>query len=170
MKKRFVALFMCMTMLCMATVLCPALAEAKCLHENVYELVSNEVRPRAAGHENCKVITAICQDCKTKYVDERFESFKGHVFHMAESLHFEEDGMHLWVFICSECMYITMIEDACTGGANCMLYSAQAGVRPAVQYADSLAAWKDENEKNDIVARWLAGDYNQIWMTQNGYQ
>ena len=149
------------------TMICPVFAESNCLHEDVYEIISNEVRPQEAGHISCKVITSICQECKRKFVDEQFGGFRGHIFHMAESIHCEADGMHLWVFLCSGCMYITMMEDACTGGDQCMTYSAQVGEIPAVQYADSLAAWKETNEKNDIVARWIANDYNSIWIAQN---
>ena len=114
------------------------------------------IEPQEEGHYRCNIINSMCLDCKKPCVDKQYEAFTGHIFHMAESIHSHVAGLHLWVFICADCKYITMVEEPCTGGENCMLYSAQAGEKPAVQLAESLAAWKEANQKNDIVKRWIA--------------
>lgn len=143
----------------LAALLCPALAEDECQHMNLKEMAASSetvIEPRDSGHYACEIKRSICTDCYKKFEYRRYGDFQGHIFHMAESIHSHAEGRHLWVFLCADCKYITMVEEPCTGSENCMLYSAQAGEKPAVQLAESLAAWKEANPKNDIVKRWIS--------------
>lgn len=133
--------------------------EEPCTHENMTESsawTETVVEAREAGHVRYRISMNFCKDCSQKIYEREYDGFQGHVFHMAESIHFSADGVHLWVFICPECMYTTMREEPCAGGDQCLTYNAQAGERPAVQLADSLAAWKEANQQDDIVQRWIA--------------
>lgn len=137
--------------------LCSAVAENECQHVNTEEMATSHtvIVPLEAGHYPCKVTHTMCLDCKKGFVERQYGQFVGHTFHMAESIHSQQEGMHLWIFICPECMYVTMVEEACAGGENCHLYCAQEGTSPAIQLADSLAAWKEADAKSDIVSRWI---------------
>ena len=126
-----------------------------CLHEHQQVIgVLNECKDFETGHAIVVTKNCICADCGKKVVRMEYEEFEGHAFHMSESIHFEEDSMHLWVFICPECWHISLIEEACTGGAQCMLYSAQEGELPPIQYGQFVSdMW--ELTAQDYVKRWL---------------
>lgn len=148
--------------------LCSAVAETECQHVHIEEMATSHtvIVPLEAGHYSCKVTHTMCLDCKTDFVDRQYGHFVGHTFHIAESIHCQQEGRHLWVFLCSECMYITMREEECAGGENCVRYSPQAGEMPVVQLTDSLVAWKEENTKEVIVSRWLENEDNIAWLPQ----
>lgn len=137
--------------------LCTAMAEDECPHMVVEEMATSHtvIEARAEGHYSCRVINSMCLDCKMEFVDYQYDGFTGHTFHMAESIHGHQDGVHLWVMICKECKYVTMLEELCEGDKGCYKYHAQEGTHPAIQHVDSLAPWKVEESINDIVKHWI---------------
>lgn len=141
--------------------LCPAFAEDECQHIHLSKMATSHtvVEALEAGHYRCKITHTLCTDCYKRFVDKQFENLQGHTFHMAESVHGQQEGMHLWIFICPECMHITMIEELCEGGRNCSKYGAQEGTTPAVQLSDTLAPWKETDAKRDIIRRWIAKNW-----------
>lgn len=156
-------------LLMMVAIFCPVVAEEGCLHRKQTEIVTSycALTPDNTGHFMCDIKRIYCVDCDWMVEYKQYGDLKGHTFHLAESIHSSEEKRHLWVFLCSGCMHVTMIEENCIEGENCMRYSAQAGRQPKVQYLDSIAAWKETNAKSDIVNRWLNWDYNLIWIAEN---
>ena len=131
-------------------------ADADCLHTQVERCDTIEqCNDLYEGHQVVTIKTNICVDCGEKIIQRQYGEFKGHVFYMAENLHFEEDQAHLFVFICQECHHILVEEIRCVGNC-CLIYHAQAGENPPVEYLGHLDAWKQDNPEEAIVSRWLA--------------
>ena len=151
--KKILILFLLVIMLS------PALAAGECKHENVQVLVSKVLAPEPEGHLLMEESKYICLECRTKISEQQSNHYAGHVFWMAENLHFSEDELHMCIFICEECMYVYCYEYDCDGGRQCNIYRAPKGVVPKVQELENAAAWKEENTKEMIIRRWLAQGY-----------
>lgn len=134
-----------------------ASGEEACSHAET-EIISSTEQcvDLEAGHILFKSTTSVCKECGVKSTEISEGPLEGHIFWMAESLHFKEDGMHLCAFVCSECLDISIREYACAGGAQCGIYHAQMGESPAVQYLERIADWKEQNPEEVIAQRWLA--------------
>lgn len=153
--KRMLILFL------LVILLCPALAAGECKHENVQMLLSKVFAPEPEGHLLMEESTCICLECRTKISEQQSNHFSGHVFWMAENLHFLDDELHMCIFICEECMYVYCYEYDCDGGRQCYIYRAQKGVVPKVQELENAAAWKEENTKEMIIRHWLAKNISE---------
>lgn len=139
-------------------VLCPANAKGEnCQHDGLPNAAAEiSYKDVEAGHVLVYTKTGECSICGREAVIQAEGGLTGHIFCMAESIHFTQDGMHLWVFICLDCKHVAVVEEPCAGGDWCLIYSAQTGVRAPVQEGESLEAWRQENTTEDYVSRWLA--------------
>lgn len=152
MKIRWLCLLGCLLLLMWNS---EVLAE-KCDH--VHMIVKDEqttYEDVEAGHQWVTTKAGICDDCGANLIRRIEGGLTGHVFYMSESIHFTEEGVHLWVFICPECLHIALREEACTGGDWCNRYSAQAGERAPVTYGISLAEERQMTDE-DYVKHWVA--------------
>lgn len=143
-------------LLLLLMLLSSAFAEDSCMHEQVAELHTPEtITSQVDGHVYRKSTEVICLNCESKLVLEVAVSFQGHVFCMADNLHFSDDGMHLCIFICKDCMHITPIEYACEGEKQCATYTPQLGAVPPVQLYQSMATWKEQNPDDAVRERFI---------------
>lgn len=134
-------------------------AAEDCTHENQLECgMISGWEDLVDGHWWVETQTCVCDDCGKKIVRRSVGEFLGHTFHMSESIHFEADSMHLWVFICPECWHVTLREQACGGGDQCYIYRTPRGQTPLVHYGDSWVAWQQATTTEDYVKRWIAQD------------
>lgn len=136
-------------------------AAEKCPHEHLRVMgILVQCKDYAAGHQTVETKTCICDDCGAKVIRSTGGEFTGHVFQMSESIHFAEDQMHLWVFICPDCWHVYLEEYPCAGGAECTLYSAQEGELPPIQYGQFISEIR-ELTAQDYVIRWLEQQKNK---------
>lgn len=144
----------CITMITLLTGLW-AKAES-CTHDNLLMCsLRSECQDVGDGHQTVYTKSCVCDDCSENLVQRTYGPLMGHVFHLSESIHFEREGMHLWVFICPECWHVTLKEEACAGGDQCLTYTAQAGEMPAVQHdlaLEDVRAWTDK----DYIMHWIS--------------
>ena len=104
----------CITMITLLTGLW-AMAES-CTHNNLLMCsLRSECKDVGDGHQMVYTKSCVCDDCSENLVQRTYGPLMGHVFHLSESIHFEREGMHLWVFICPECWHVTLKEEACAG-------------------------------------------------------
>ena len=108
----------------------------------------------SAGHVLVITHTGECDDCGGPGIRISEGPLLGHEFNMAESLHFNEDNLHVWAFICVQCHGVFQRELPC-GGDRCYTYHCD-GRDPAVQYLDSYAVWQADHPEEVIAALWLA--------------
>lgn len=138
--------------------MCTAAAAEDCTHENILMCsLNSEIVDLEAGHQWVETKTCVCDDCSRKIVQRRYGEFVGHTFYMSESIHFEAEGMHLWVFICPECYAVALQELECAGGDRCNVYTVSVGEIPPVQQGES---WEEQKllTDDDYVKRWIAQD------------
>ena len=135
-----------------------AIAE-ECAHENLLECsLISRWEDLEAGHQWVEIKNCVCDDCGRKLVNRDYGQFVGHTFYMSESIHFEANQMHLWVFICPDCWHVTLVKEGCLGGDQCLIFHPQAGERPPVQYCESLEEFLQQTTTEDFIKRWLAQD------------
>ena len=150
--KRFV---LCILSLALMLLSLNAMAES-CSHENLLMCsLRSECQDLVEGHQYVQTKSCVCDDCSTNIVQRIYGQFVGHTFHMSESIHFDADGMHLWVFICPECYHVALRELECAGGEQCGLYKASIGEIPPVQQGESWEAQKLLTD-DDYIRRWIA--------------
>ncbi len=145
------------------TVLCVASAQGeKCRHDGLTDVVTDiSYKDVEAGHVLVFTKTGECLDCGKPASIQVEGGLTGHVFCMSESIHFEADGMHLWVFICLDCYRVSLRELPCGGGKRCYVYKAVHGKTPPVHYGDSWEAWHQQTTTEDYVKRWIAQDRSE---------
>ena len=131
-------------------------AAEDCAHENLLMCSMRSAWEDVdAGHRQVYTKSCVCDDCSQSIVSKTYGALTGHTFHMSESIHFAAEELHLWVFVCPDCLHITLMEEKCAGGDACLLFSAQAGERPPVQQGESIAAYRALT-KDDYIRRWIA--------------
>ncbi len=140
------------------TVLCVASAQGEiCQHDGLTNAATEfSYRDVDVGHVLVYTQTGECSICGNEAVIQAEGGLTGHLFCMSESVHFEADGMHLWVFICLDCHHVSLVEEPCAGGNQCLVYRAQVGMRAPVHYGDSWEAWHQQTTTEDYVKRWVA--------------
>lgn len=128
-----------------------------CAHAEVKELNSIiRCEDLKSGHCEVEQRLSICLDCGEKLIKRNYGELAGHVFQMAESIHFTRDGMHLCIFICQDCLHLTKVEYGCEGGRRCRIYHAQEIKPISVQHLESFDEWVETAKDEDIIQRWLA--------------
>ena len=132
-----------------------AVAES-CQHENLLMCsLKGKWVDLSVGHQYVYTKSCVCDDCSQSIISKIYEGFMGHTFHLSESLHFVEEGMHRWVFLCPDCWHVMIIEEECQGGSGCLIYKASVGENPEVNVAESLAE-HHLLTNDDYIKRWIA--------------
>ena len=133
----------------------PATAES-CLHKNLTTIRSiTQYQDYHDGHVEVAHTFQCCADCGSAFIQKTNGGLQGHVLHMAESVHCEADGLHVYVFVCADCLHPVMRLYECTGGADCTRIKASVGEHPPVKTVPCLDDWCTEDILTKIVQRWL---------------
>ncbi len=141
---------------CILLLMWTSVAAEECTHIHVVDISNLDLCvDLEAGHQEMTLETRVCTDCGKKIIQRSYGPFVGHVFTMAESLHFDEDMAHLFVFICKDCHHIVKEAIGCNRN-RCWTYLAPDRIHPQVEYFDHLEAWEAENPEEAIVNRWIA--------------
>ncbi len=107
------------------------------------------------GHIDVEYVITRCQACGARNIQKMCGALEGHVFHMAQSIHCVQEQIHIYVFICQDCLNISIHMLECDGGDACLSIRAQAGEPADVQYRDSLADCQQEFNDAYILQDWL---------------
>ena len=135
-----------------------AIAEDTCAHKNILECsVLSEWKDYGTGHRWEETRLCVCDDCGKKITNTSYGHFEGHAFHLSESIHFEDENRHLFVFICPTCWHIVREEIVCPGGNVCLMVKPSVGEIPPVQQGESLEEQRLLTDE-DYIKRWIAQD------------
>ena len=140
---------------CILLMLLGAIAE-QCSHEQLRPAGTfTQCEDLEYGHQKKETSTSVCEDCGKKVVRSSYGALMGHTFYMSESIHFEEDGIHLCVFICPDCRHVRLVEYACTGGRQCYVYRGQESESFPAQTMRRRSELQELTEQ-DYLERWLS--------------
>ena len=154
MKRIILCMLGCILMLMWTT----AAAEEKCDHLNTVECnVLGGWVDYLSGHQWEETRMCVCDDCGKKITDRVYGQFYGHEFHLSESIHFENEKRHLFVFICPSCWHVALTEIICPGGEVCQMVKPTVGDIPPVQQGESLEEQHLLTD-DDYIKRWIAQD------------
>ena len=133
----------------------PAAAEG-CLHKQLTTIRSiTQCQDYYDGHAYVEQAFQRCEDCGKAIIRKTAGDLQGHVLHMAESVHCEADGIHVYVFICEDCLHPVMQLHECGGGEACTRIQAAVGETPPVKTVQCVDDWYTEHILTEIVQRWL---------------